>query len=115
MAVCGDARIADQAEGAVKAVEEEPHIADEEGGSAAGFGLRQALQPLLDVLFALRDIQMLRGNVPQRIEPFLLVFQPQQGTGVSLGEFRLIFRFSNHSQLYIYTELPLHEAQKGTA
>ena len=27
----------------------------------------------------------------------------------------LIFRFPNHSQLYIYIELPLHEAQKGTA
>ena len=28
---------------------------------------------------------------------------------------RLISRFSNHSHLYIYTELPLHEAQKGRA
>lgn len=27
----------------------------------------------------------------------------------------LIFRFPNQSQLYIYTELSLHEAQKGTA
>lgn len=27
----------------------------------------------------------------------------------------LIFRFPNQGQLYIYTELSLHEAQKGTA